>query len=233
MEYPRSSLIDWPYNYQGKSVEELRHCLFCTTLELETTILAAQEEIKRREDQVIHLKELLNKTITERDEAKDKCQSLLMDKVILFQQLQLQNQTTPLSGVSSIDEGTRRGGDSNAGLSSSDCGESIVSSPVLDPFASPSMAHLIPEKPLPEKGKLLQAVMKAGPLLQTLLLAGPLPQWRHPPPPLDSFDIPPGFTKATTIICGWECASQVLNPRVFLLKPKVLNQSSTPTWLRV
>lgn len=45
-------------------------------------------------------------------------------------------------------------------------------------------------KSLPEKGKLLEAVMKAGPLLQTLLLAGPLPQWRHPPPPLDSFDIP-------------------------------------------
>ncbi|KAI5078258.1 hypothetical protein GOP47_0005929 [Adiantum capillus-veneris] len=43
---------------------------------------------------------------------------------------------------------------------------------------------------LPEKGKLLQAVMQAGPLLQTLLLAGPLPQWRHPPPPLSTGDIP-------------------------------------------
>lgn len=43
---------------------------------------------------------------------------------------------------------------------------------------------------LPEKGKLLQAVMQAGPLLQTLLLAGPLPQWRHPPPILNSTDIP-------------------------------------------
>lgn len=43
---------------------------------------------------------------------------------------------------------------------------------------------------LPEKGKLLQAVMQAGPLLQTLLVAGPLPQWRHPPPALDTLDIP-------------------------------------------
>lgn len=43
---------------------------------------------------------------------------------------------------------------------------------------------------LPEKGKLLQAVMQAGPLLQTLLLAGPLPQWRHPPPALSTRDIP-------------------------------------------
>ncbi|KAF7833136.1 formin-like protein 2 [Senna tora] len=41
--------------------------------------------------------------------------------------------------------------------------------------------------------------MKAGPLLQTLLLAGPLPQWRHPPPPLDSFEIPLDSTsKAVT-----------------------------------
>ncbi|KAM1052907.1 hypothetical protein ACFX13_000481 [Malus domestica] len=75
----------------------------------------------------------------------------------------------------------------------SNCEESIVSSPVIDPIQQtqqlppgPSLPHpsveLLPEKPLLEKGKLLQAVMKAGPLLQTLLLAGPLPQWRHPPP---------------------------------------------------
>ncbi|KAL2633918.1 hypothetical protein R1flu_005397 [Riccia fluitans] len=43
---------------------------------------------------------------------------------------------------------------------------------------------------LPEKGKLLQAVMQAGPLLQSLLLAGPLPQWRHPPPTMGSEEIP-------------------------------------------
>ncbi|KAH9545952.1 hypothetical protein CY35_12G072000 [Sphagnum magellanicum] len=53
--------------------------------------------------------------------------------------------------------------------------------------------HVLPEPPeadlqvmlssLPEKGKLMQAVMDAGPLLQTLLMASSpqLPQWRHPP----------------------------------------------------
>ncbi|KAJ7513443.1 hypothetical protein O6H91_24G007600 [Diphasiastrum complanatum] len=72
----------------------------------------------------------------------------------------------------------------------------------LEPFTtllSKQILHL-PEPPeadpqvmlrsLPEKGKLLQAVMQAGPLLQTLLLAGPLPQWRHPPPALNSLEIP-------------------------------------------
>ncbi|CAI9778438.1 unnamed protein product [Fraxinus pennsylvanica] len=36
----------------------------------------------------------------------------------------------------------------------------------------------------------LQAVMEAGTLLQTLLLAGSPLQWRHPLPPLDTYQIP-------------------------------------------
>lgn len=46
------------------------------------------------------------------------------------------------------------------------------------------MDRLVGEgKVLPEKGRLLQAVVEAGPLLHTLLLA-PVPQWKNPPPPL-------------------------------------------------
>lgn len=46
------------------------------------------------------------------------------------------------------------------------------------------MDRLVSEgKALPEKGRLLQAVVEAGPLLHTLLLA-PIPQWKNPPPPL-------------------------------------------------
>ncbi|KAK9168591.1 hypothetical protein Syun_000731 [Stephania yunnanensis] len=212
--YMRNPSLNWAYFYQGKGVEELRHSLLCTTLELETTRMEAQEEMKRREDQLNQLKDLLDKTMKERDEAEAKCQRLMLDKLVILQQLQLQhhqNQTTfgtntttpPVSGVSSIEDEARRG-DSNAGLSSSDCEESIVSSPVIDPvppplvsqMSIPPVMQLTSEKPLPEKGKLLQAVMKAGPLLQTLLLAGPLPQWRHPPPPLDSFEIPPAGSRA-------------------------------------
>ncbi|XP_054795813.1 uncharacterized protein LOC129301261 [Prosopis cineraria] len=198
MDNQRSPLLSWAYYCQGKSMEELRQSLLYTTLELEETRAAAQEELRKRDDQLVNLKDLLNKTIKERDEAREKCHRLLLDKFVLQQQ-----QAAPLSGVSSIEDEPRRGIDSNNGLSSSDCEESIVSSPVIDHFPQPqlppqpplpatqSMMELAPEKPLPEKGKLLQAVMKAGPLLQTLLLAGPLPQWRHPPPPLDSFEIPP------------------------------------------
>ncbi|CAL5426634.1 unnamed protein product [Camellia sinensis] len=49
---------------------------------------------------------------------------------------------------------------------------------------------IVKGKALPQKGKLLQAVLEAGTLLQTLLVAGPLPRWRNPPP-LQTFHIPP------------------------------------------
>ncbi|WCJ41587.1 hypothetical protein M5689_022449 [Euphorbia peplus] len=194
--------LSWAYYSPGKSMEELKHTLLYTSLELEQTRIAAQDELRKREDQLIHLKDLLTKTIRERDDAMDKCQRLLLEKLMLQQQqLQLQHpQNAPLSGISSIEDEPRRAIDSNNGFSSSDCEESIVSSPIIDPIPPPLPSatpppeptlEMLPQKPLPEKGKLLQAVMKAGPLLQTLLLAGPLPQWRHPPPPLESFEIPP------------------------------------------
>ena len=194
----------------AQSMEELKQSLMYTTLELEQTRAGVQEELRKRDDQLLTLKELLNKVIRERDEAQEKCQRLLVLEKMVFHQ---QHQTAPASGVSSIEDEPRRGGinndSSNNGLSSSDCEESIVSSPLMEHLppqphhhAGPSsqlqqqlpesMIELISQdKPLPEKGKLLQAVMKAGPLLQTLLLAGPLPQWRPPPPPLESFEIPP------------------------------------------
>ncbi|KAG5225253.1 E3 ubiquitin-protein ligase [Salix suchowensis] len=42
--------------------------------------------------------------------------------------------------------------------------------------------NFVKGKVLPQKRKLLQALMEAGPLLQTLLIAGPLPRWRNSPP---------------------------------------------------
>ncbi|CBI17139.3 unnamed protein product, partial [Vitis vinifera] len=123
-------LLNWAYYCQGKNMEELRHSLVCTTLELETMRLAAQEELRRRDDQLAHLKDLLTRTIRERDEAQDKCHRLLLEKILLHQQHQ---QTANLSGISSIEDEPRRGIDSNNGFSSSDCEESIVSSPVIDP----------------------------------------------------------------------------------------------------
>uniref|UniRef100_A0A7N0VEP5 Uncharacterized protein n=1 Tax=Kalanchoe fedtschenkoi TaxID=63787 RepID=A0A7N0VEP5_KALFE len=226
MDYSRSSLLNLsPYFCHGKSVEELGQSWLCTTVELESLRMQAQEEIRRRDEQLEHVKELLFRAMVERDEAVQKCQTLQAERLLLQQQQlvhsnQMQQQqlikeikntaADPLSGHSSIEDEPVKPLDSN-NISSSDCDESIVSSPAADPVPVPApIIHhthsklqsfheevmerlLLPDnnRPLPEKGKLLQAVMNAGPLLQTLLLAGPLPQWRHPPPPLDSFEIPP------------------------------------------
>ncbi|MED6108202.1 hypothetical protein PIB30_021339 [Stylosanthes scabra] len=194
-------ILTLPYFCQSKihSMEELKQSLLYTTLELEQTRAAVQEELKKRDEQLLTLKDLLNKTITERDEANDKCQRLLLEKLLLQQQHNNGAVAAPLSGISSIEDDHRRN-INNGHYSSSDCEESIVSSPLMENHLSPQalaaaesamIEAVTPTGPLPEKGKLLQAVMKAGPLLQTLLLAGPLPQWRHPPPPLESFEIPP------------------------------------------
>ena len=64
-----------------QSVEDLRHSILYTTLELEQSRLAVQEELKKRDDQLVHLKDLLSKVIRERDAAHEKCQRLLYEKL--------------------------------------------------------------------------------------------------------------------------------------------------------
>ncbi|KAK6935914.1 Protein of unknown function DUF1635 [Dillenia turbinata] len=72
--------------------------------------------------------------------------------------------------------------------------------------------NLVRGKTLPQKGRLLQAVMEAGPLLQTLMVAGPLPRWRNPPP-LQSFHIPPVGIKGceTTTLVDQEPVANFAN----------------------
>ncbi|XWS28886.1 hypothetical protein CRYUN_Cryun25bG0110200 [Craigia yunnanensis] len=93
----------------------------------------------------------------------------------------------------------------------------------VDPAAT-VIDNLAKGKTLPQKGKLLQAVMEAGTLLQTLLVAGSLPQWRNPPP-LQTFKIPPVSIKA----CDSKSANQkpAANPNRTIVQ-KRLNSSSYP-----
>lgn len=185
-----------------QSVEELRQCILWKSLELENAKAMAQQELRMRDDQVVQLRGLLERTARERDEAREKYQKLLFENLLLQQQVAAA--PPPVSGGSSVEDEPIRGEkDSpntfNGGFSLSDCEDSIVSSPNIEPIQPPPSESLmrsldsllVPGNRLPEKGKLLQAVMRAGPLLQTLLLAGPLPQWQHPPPPLESSEIPP------------------------------------------
>ncbi|KAK3228354.1 hypothetical protein Dsin_000235 [Dipteronia sinensis] len=205
------SPLNWGYCHQeeGLLMEELRNTLLYTTLELETTIVSAKEEIARRELELIHVKDVLNRTLKEKNDAQIKYQKLILENQTLQQQLQKQKQKQnqekadlPSSGsASSSEDHESKSSDSDDSTKNFAALSPVV---LLDPILLPQQTFLpeallpeaafdklIAEKPLPEKGRLLKAVMEAGPLLQTLLLAGPLPQWQHPPPQLDTIEIPP------------------------------------------
>lgn len=171
--------------------DQLRQSLLYTTLELETTIVSAKEKISRKEEEVVRLKDLLSRVIKERDEAKAKCQRLVLDKLLLQQELQKQQEEVFAPQNHEVES---KGSDSDKHfVASSDSDENIILSPNADQIMSQDVLTKLlgDQKALPEKGKLLQSVIEAGPLLQTLLLAGPLPQWQHPPPQLKSIEIPP------------------------------------------
>ncbi|WVZ95890.1 hypothetical protein U9M48_041598 [Paspalum notatum var. saurae] len=187
-----------------ESVAELKQSLLATTLELE----AAKEELKRKEQRIAKLADLVRQVARERDDAVDQLQHLRLLAASTAAPAAQAPAAPPLV-TSSV-------------TGDSDC--SLVSSPV-DPFFDPVTSAdrrckqqqqqqqlspatppppnkqcqqqpgagvvgsaadavldaLASKRPLPHKGRLLAAVMEAGPLLQNLLVAGQLPRWRNPP----------------------------------------------------
>jgi hypothetical protein len=188
-----------------QSVAELKQTLLATTLELE----AAREELRRKEQSIAKLSDLVREVAKERDDARDQAQSLRL----------LAAQAAPPLVTSSVTD--------------SDC--SLASSPV-DPFFDPvtsadnrrrckfspatppaaprqqqqqrqpgaglgsaadaALEMLAAKRPLPHRGRLLAAVMEAGPLLQNLLVAGQLPRWRNPPTVRAPDTLPLGASRA-------------------------------------
>ncbi|KAI3508731.1 hypothetical protein L1887_23744 [Cichorium endivia] len=200
--------FDCYYQEEAQGIQELKHTLLYT-LELETTIACAHEELARKGDEVLHFKCLLTKTIKERDEAQLKCQGLVLENLILQQKIQEfeANATTSLvrtTPTSYQEDDHILGVDSSSGSDENFAGAQGMERGSLPPSLSPQqpqpevMDNVVLKKGLPENGKFLQAVVEAGPLLQTLLLAGPLPQWQHPPPQLNSIEIPPVTIPSTS-----------------------------------
>ncbi|KAM7263906.1 hypothetical protein ACFE04_001589 [Oxalis oulophora] len=184
MEFQLPSLTNWAFcSNPTEGMQELSQSLLYTKLELDATILSAKDEITKREVELSHLKELLTKTIKERDEAKSQCQILMVDKIMLQQKLQFPGSTQFLNSPTSSTEDESKFRKSPALYNVPDQETKGIASP---------WDNLAGSRPLPEKGRLLQAVKEAGPLLKTLLIGGgPLPQWQHPPPQLDTIEIPP------------------------------------------
>ncbi|PPD66883.1 hypothetical protein GOBAR_DD36236 [Gossypium barbadense] len=164
------------WNYQ-EDFDELKLKLQYTSIELESVKMEAYEQIRKYRDEVNHLVNLVKLACQERDEARDQFQKLVNNLSETYNH-------HPSHGSSPVD-------------SLFDAVTSPDFSSINNNMVDNSLIHnLAKGKTLPEKGKLLQAVMKASPLLQTLLVAGPLPRWRNPPPPLQTYKIPPVSIRA-------------------------------------
>ncbi|KAK8489729.1 hypothetical protein V6N13_094413 [Hibiscus sabdariffa] len=203
--------------------DELKLKLQYSAMELESVKMEANEQISKYREELKLMLNLLNLACQERDEARRQLQKLLNKLMPCETPLVIAAKTNSSITESNSLSDTYNNHHSH-GSSPVDSLFDAVTSPdfptikmadssgmglLNQPFGLvPSMVtakvdaetavidDLAKGKALPEKGKLLQAVMEAGPLLSTLLVAGPLPQWRNPPPS-DTFKIPPVSIKGS------------------------------------
>lgn len=177
----------------------------------------SREELRKKEDNINQLIHLVKAANLERDEARDQLQMLLNkltlpNPVELFSVAPLQALgSSSLTGSDNLtDAPNNHSHDSSPTVidesispdlsivNFADSSNALISQQhalnVCAPSTEDNMMKLIFEqlakKPLPEKGRLLEAVIGAGPILETLFVAGSLPRWRNPPP-LKPFLVPP------------------------------------------
>ncbi|XP_066346880.1 uncharacterized protein [Miscanthus floridulus] len=167
---------------------ELRRALVRALAELHASRAAHQAELRRMESEAARLAALVSSAAAERDELRRHCHSLLL---LLHHQAQAQAVVAPPPHTPSLHVHAA------SVLSAGGGGCTTAAAAIMNNENAPDAAcaddselEMALTRRLPEKGRLVEAVVSAGPLLQTLLLAGPLPRWRHPPPPAPA-DIPP------------------------------------------
>ncbi|EPS62191.1 hypothetical protein M569_12606, partial [Genlisea aurea] len=182
---------------ENDGADQLGQKLLQATLELEKLRTEAMEEKNSNREYVKQLVALLKAALRERDEARDQLQKYLGDNP---EKKPANSSVTESNSLSD-----------NYNRSPPPVEESFfdgVEFPDVD-FDSDFVCPLAPAKVdresliidsiarrrvLPERGQLLEAVLRSGPMLQTLLMAGPLPQWRNPPQ-IKPFQIPPVTVK--------------------------------------
>ncbi|KAL3625898.1 hypothetical protein CASFOL_030427 [Castilleja foliolosa] len=201
----------WDYD-ENHDMEQLGQKLLFTTLELEKLKTEATEEIKKNKEYIKHLLQLLVYALQERDEAKNQVHILLNKSNSLVK---------PGKANSSVTESNSLSGTYNyhspidslfdTGVSSPEILNNQFDSVLVSKIDQGSLIidNLAKGRVLPQKGRLLQAVLQAGPLLQTLLVSGPLPRWRNPPQ-FQPFQIPPLSIRG----CEVEALSQRPAPNV-------------------
>ena len=69
--------------------------LFKLSMELQETRVRADQDLKSRDAQILRLKKLLAAAIKERDEARENCKKILLEKILV-------HQSAPNSAISNI-----------------------------------------------------------------------------------------------------------------------------------
>ncbi|KAB1996955.1 hypothetical protein E1A91_D13G273600v1 [Gossypium mustelinum] len=224
------------WNYQ-EDFDELNLKLQYTIMELENVKMDAIEQTRKHNEETKHLLNLLELAYKERDEAKNQLQNLI-NKLVPNSQFENPIFLTPKPNSTSITESNSLS-DPYHHHNNHNHGDSFIDTVTSPDFSTIKMGFLnqtnVPSittvdgltkgKILPQKGKLLQAVMEAGPLLQTLLVAGPLPNWRNPPPPLQALKFPTVSANGGTKLASQDNPNRadMVQKRFNHCSPSVLN----------
>nr|XP_051228641.1 uncharacterized protein LOC127346142 isoform X3 [Lolium perenne] len=167
------------YQHMEQSVEEMQQKLAAATAELQL----ATEGVRLKDQNIAALMELIRRTAQERDLLQEQHLLLLADELAAATSSSSDSDPapgddrSPLFKLPSTPEATALVDRPSALFE-----PSYVDITTAAAAAAGRLELLAAKRPLPHKGRLLQAVMEAGPLLQSLLVAGPLPRWRNPPP---------------------------------------------------
>lgn len=154
-------------------MEELKQKLLCTTLELEALKVNSKEEMRKSEQSIDQLLKLLQVITHERDEARGQLKLLLSKLKHIPKTRELRLSPVPDSIAGECGSSSPVGSPELPSVKLAAAGATRTGSSDHSK-AGAVMDWLVMNRPLPQKGKLLQAVLEAGPTLQTLLLAGPL-----------------------------------------------------------
>ncbi|KAK4356566.1 hypothetical protein RND71_025537 [Anisodus tanguticus] len=219
-----------------ETVDEMRHKLLYTNLELEQLKAEKTDEMRKNKEYMKQLIQLLNMVCQERDEARDQLEKLLnkLDSPNFVKVTKANSSTTesnslhnssPINSFFDTVSSPEFSNNNNNNMADSnevaymnqslshDCNVRFSDNyvPQVDK-ATLVIDNLVKGKTLPQQGKLLKAVIESGPLLQTLIVAGSLPQWRNPPQ-LKSFNIPTFSIKGReSNISNQNLCASLINP---------------------
>uniref|UniRef100_A0A8I7B6L2 Uncharacterized protein n=2 Tax=Hordeum vulgare subsp. vulgare TaxID=112509 RepID=A0A8I7B6L2_HORVV len=167
--------------YQDQeSMEEVKRRLAAAMAELEV----AREEAHRKEQSIAALVDLVHRTAEERDQLR---QHLLLARDLVAATTSSSSDSghsLPPFSPPAVHHPTLAAllEDRSTAMANNDRSTPVAIVDDDDDRTSAVLEQLAAKRPLPQRGRLLQAVMEAGPLLESLLVAGPVPQWRNPPP---------------------------------------------------